>query len=317
MWWHDLPLSNKEINMLEGTMIPSTLNVDSFIYNYFHRSLYQRLYSVFEWENVPETWNKKYMMLIMLLNGWFAVVDSKKYGVIPQFATFAGKLDVMWQPRKLNVVNYWLQLKNLTIGKDCEIVTLAPDYHGAGDILHYFAEKLACQDSSINQSIINTRQAHVWYPRSKAQAQSLKKMEDKINSGQSSVFMDFQSKTSNKLDEINEMLFFDTGVGVNFITDKQLAVYRTIIHEFDSEIGLPNNPRFNSKNDLSTVEVETNNAETDSRLITWLDNINDSLELVNKMFNLYIKCSQRKFSTPNSGSEEKLNNQGERSDLGL
>lgn len=317
MWWHNLPLSNKEINRLEGTTIPSTLNVDSYIYNYFHRSLYQRIYSVFEWENLPDTWNKKYMMLIMLLNGWFAVVDSKKYGVIPQFATFSGKLDVMWQPRKLNVVNYWLQLKNLTIGRDCEIVVMTPDYQGICDILQYFAEKLSCQDSSINQSIINTRQAHVWYPRSKAQAQSLKKMEDKINSGQSSVFMDFQSKTSNKFDEINEMLFFDTGVGVNFITDKQLAVYRTIIHEFDTEIGLPNNPRFNSKNDLSTVEVETNNAETDSRLVTWLDTINDGLDKVNTMFNLNIKCCQRKFSTPNSGSEEKLNNQGERSDLGL
>lgn len=318
MWWHDLPLSQSEINRLEGTVIPSTLKVDSFVFNYFHRSLYQRLYSVFEWENLPETWNKKYLMLLLIFVGWCGVVKTTKYGVIPQFATFKGKLDIMWQPRKIHVVNNWLQLRDLTIGKDCEIIVLSPDYHGVTDIIWYFAQKLACQDSSINQSIINTRQAHVYYPRTKAQAQSLKKMEDKVTSGQSAVFLDFQSNQKGKLEELsNELMMFDNNVGTNFITDRQLAVYRTIIHEFDTEIGLPNNPRFNSKNDLSTVEVETNNAETDSRLITWLDTINDSLDNVNAMFGLNIKCKQRQFSTPNSGSMEKLNRQGERSDLGL
>ncbi len=318
MWWRKFPLSSQELNFIEGTIIPSTLKTNSYILDYFHRSLYQRLYSVFEWENLPDNWNKKYLMFILLIRGWLAVVKTDEYGSIPQLASFSGRYDVMWQPRKVCVKNEWLNLPDLTVGIDTELVVLSPDYVGIFDIIGYFAEKLACQDSSINQSIINTRQAHVYYPKTKAQAQSLKKMEDKVTSGQSAVFLDYQSNQKDKISELNnDMSFFDNSVGSNFITDKQLAVYRTIIHEFDTEIGLPNNPRFNSKNDLSTVEVETNNAETDSRLTTWLDTINDSLDLVNKMFGLNIKCKQRQYATPNSGSMEKMTEQGKRSDLGL
>ena len=318
MWYNSLPLTNQSINIIQGRHIPSTLKCDAYILDYFHRGLYQRFISNIDWAGLPANWKENFLMFALTIGGWVVVFDTDRYGVLPQIGTFRGRPDVQLQPREVMVKNEYLDRSDLVIGDNCEIIALTPDYFGILDILDYYALKLAIQDSSINQSIINTRQAHVYLPRSRAQAESLKKMEDKVTSGETSVYLDglFTKNKKDGLESFDDVVgFFDNRVGPNFITDKQFDIYRRILLEFDAEIGLPNNPGFDKKQEQTIAEVETNNAETDSRITTMINSLQSGVKKVNAMFGLNISVKQRKFAMRNSGSAQKRDQQGERSDL--
>ena len=318
MWYDTLPLSNNQINLIQGRHIPSTLKCDGYILDYFHRGLYQRFISNIDWTGLPDTWKENFLMVVLTIGGWVVVFDTGRYGVLPQIGRFHGRPDVQLQPRKVLVKNEYIDREDLVIGDNCEIIALTPDYFGILDILDYYAVKLAIQDSSINQSIINSRQAHVFLPRSRAQAESLKKMEDKITSGETSVYMDglFTKNKKDALESFDDVIVqFDNHIGNNFLTDKQFDIYRRILLEFDAEIGLPNNPGYDKKQEQTIAEVETNNAETDSRITTMINTLQGGVKKVNAMFGLSISVKQREFTMLNSGSAQKRDQQGERNDL--
>ena len=80
----------------------------------------------------------------------------------------------------------------------------------------------------------------------------------------------------------------------NFIADDVQLLKRKILNEFLTDIGI-NNTNLDKRERLTDDEVNANNDEVLANIYYWYDNINESLERVNKMFGLNIKCNLREY----------------------
>jgi len=300
-----MPLFYDMVNNAEGHYKPSTLKYPSASFNYFRRALYQRAFSVIDL-TVPENWDKDYLLYSLFGVGWQIVFDAGVYGIIPQFGTFAGT-NLYYKPITASVERYaesergtsgpLILRRDMVIGKDCEILTVSPDWLGIADIVNFYAEKLATLDSSINQSIVNTRYAFLVFAKNKSAAQAWKKIFDKINSGQTMTVADRDILKTDDLNDSSPFEVLGQELAKNYITDKQLADFRSIMNLFDNEVGLPHIQTEKAER-LITYEATMNNAETVSRMLTMKRCLDKSIERCVKLFPILdgkLKCELTNF----------------------
>ena len=316
-----LPFFYDEINNLRGHKVPSVgLCYDSEVYYFFWRSLYQRLASKFEWK-VPDHWDKEIFVFSLYAFGFLGIFDTNKYattpnqryGIIPAPSTVHG-IGVQLQPTKIRTANpHFYMPYDEIIYEGAGLIKLTPDYRGILDIVDFYAKELATLWSSIDQSIINSRFAYIIAANSEAAAATLKAIFDARNSGKP--LMVYDKEKLKKKDPVDKTLplddkepfeVLDLRVGENYITDKLLADYRRILVQFDTEIGIPNNP-FEKGERLITNEVESNSAETVARFTYMMDILKRSLKKTYEVFpelesTLTVKV--RTYDTGQTGAKE-------------
>lgn len=245
---------------------------------YYFWILLNTVKGLFEIE-CPSTWDKDYMLDVLLLEGYFAVLDTY-YGVLPLRCGLTG-VNVFNRPNGITVANHDKHITNLrrSIGEDCEIVSL----HGSGyrrgisHILQIYAEKLASCDSAIDVNLINSKTAHVFGAKDNKEADSLKAMYDQISAGKPAVFV----KT--RVAELADTSFFKADVKQNFVaTDIQIAK-RKIVEEFLTIFGV-NNANTDKRERLNSEEVNSNNMELLVNTSYWSKNLREACDRVNAMF---------------------------------
>lgn len=274
-----VPYFFDHVNAVAGQWRPSTVRLrDNYNFNFFRRSLLQRAMAVFEWK-IPENWDRDFFLFCLYENGVVCVLNTPEFGVIPQPCGLAG-YNVFYNPARCLVTNPLLGTKDLKIGKDCEIIKLQPDFGGICDTVNYYAELLALATESVEMNLINTKSARVFGAKTKAIAESYKKMTDKIMSGEPAVFV-----SKDLFNEDGSLAFqdFTDSVTSTYITDKLLNDIATIFAKFDTEIGL-NNANTEKKERLIVSEVESNNEAIKARPALWLESIKKGIEKTKKMF---------------------------------
>ena len=316
-----LPFFYDEINNLRGHKVPSVgLCYDSETYYFFWRSLYQRLASKFEWQ-VPDHWDKEVFEFSLYAFGFlgifntnkYATTPNQRYGIIPAPSTVHG-IGVQMQPTKIRTANpHFFMPYDEIIYEGAGLIKLTSDYRGILDIVDFYARELATLWSSIDQSIINSRFAYIISANSEAAAATLKAIFDARNSGKP--LMVYDKEKLKKKDPVDKTLplddkepfeVLDLRVGENYITDKLLADYRRILVQFDTEVGIPNNP-FEKGERLISNEVESNSAETVARFTYMMDILKRSLKKTYEVFpelesTLTVKA--RTYDTGQTGAKE-------------
>lgn len=316
-----LPFYYDEINNLRGHKVPSVgLCYDSETFFFFWRSLYQRLASKFKW-TVPDHWDKEVYEFTLYSLGFVGVFDTNKYaktpnqryGIIPAPSTVSG-IGVQMQPTKIRTANpHFFMPYSETIYEGAGLIKLTPDYRGILDIVDFYAKELATLWSSIDQSIINARFAYIIAANSEAAAATLKAIFDARNSGKPLMVYD-KNKLKKKqpvdktlpIENQDPFEVLDLKVGQNYITDKLLADYRRILVQFDTEIGIPNNP-YEKGERLVTNEVESNSAETVARFTYWMECLNRSLKRTYEVFpelESTLKVESTFYDTGQTGAKE-------------
>lgn len=268
---------------------PSTWHVkNSGVFNFYRRYLLQKCMSVFKW-TMPETWDADYLLYNLYINGFVAVLDTKKWGVIPQHCTVSG-YNVYRRPTTAVITNpAFSKHYELTIGKDCEIIKIMPDYVGMLDIVDYYAMQMALTASAASTNILNSRLAYVFGAENKASAETFKKMFDNIQSGEPAVFTD---KNLFRSDGSQGWSTFSQNVGQNYIADRLLSDLRRWEMAFNIDIGIPD---INSEKKERFIEAEATAMSTTgfTRVDYWEDTINKCLEKVNAMFGLTLSIERR------------------------
>ena len=124
------PVLHYEKMLYNGSFSPSTIHTkNNTMFCYFVEYLLQKAISVFEFNGMPETWDKGYFLYNLFTIGWIAVIKTDRYGVIPQRCTLSG-LNIYNLPNKVIVTNGLLpEVNELTIDEDCCLLKLMPDYH--------------------------------------------------------------------------------------------------------------------------------------------------------------------------------------------
>lgn len=274
-------------NMENSRFFPSTVHLDSLIVAYNYRYLLQRAISVFDWK-IPESVERNYFLYTLYIIGYGFVFNTKNYGTIFNHGDLSG-YDIYYQPRFAIVANPLLNAEygedadfygHMTIGEDCAIIRLTPDYLGIMDICKYYAELLGTASSSLITNLVNTKFAYVFGAASKNIAESLKKLYDNVASGEPAVFVDKKLFDENGNLSVN---VFNSSVKNVYVGDQLLQDIRAILNDFDSCIGIPNS-NLNKKERMITDEANMNNFETRSLCYTWLDTLKKDIKKANEMF---------------------------------
>ena len=288
------------INAETSQVTPSTVHVkDSGLCRYFTKYLLQKAMSVFEWD-LPATWNKDYFLYVLYCWGYVAVVNTDKFGVIPQGCGLKG-YDVFYAPTHAVIANPLLSgILEPRIGTQCELLKLQPDFSGILDLVGHYAEQMALASQSVSVNLLNSKLSYVFTAKTKALAESLKKMYDQIASGEPAVVID--SRIKNAADGEETWKAFEQNVGGNYIVTDLLADLRKIEAMFDTEIGIPN-ANTDKRERLIQDEVNANNIETFSKCAMWLENLQDACKRVNDMFGLSISVRWREIPMIGGGAD--------------
>lgn len=288
------------INAETSQVTPSTVHVkDSGLCRYFTKYLLQKAMSVFEWD-LPETWNMDYFLYVLYCWGYVAVVNTDKFGVIPQGCGLKG-YDVFYAPTHAVIANPLLSgILEPRIGTQCELLKLQPDFSGILDLVGHYAEQMALASQSVSVNLLNSKLSYVFTAKTKALSESLKKMYDQIASGEPAVVID--SRLKNAADGEETWKAFEQNVGGNYIVTNLLADLRKIEAMFDTEIGIPN-ANTDKRERLIQDEVNANNIETYSKCAMWLENLQDACKRVNDMFGLSISVRWREIPMIGGGAD--------------
>lgn len=278
------------INRYNSHIKPSTVHSqDNATAWYFRRYLIQKILSVYEFEGIPETWSKDYFLYTLFIWGFVSVVETDKFGVIPQHCSLFG-YDVFYRPTNVTIANPLLRgILQPQIGVDCELIKMQPDYGSCWDIVSYYADLLALASESLAVNIVNSKLAYVFACDNKTVAESFKKMYDKLNEGNPAVFAD-----SKLFDESGEPLWttFQNNLKQNYVAGDMLDDMLKIDARFCTEIGIPN-VNLAKASGVTDNEVEANNIDTKSKASLWLETISDGLNKVNDMFDLNLSVKFR------------------------
>lgn len=285
----NIPMSYDYENIINSRRNPSAYHVtNNILFNYFERRLLKKAISSIVFENIPDNWDLNFFQYILFICGYVAVIETDKFGVIPQDG-FLGGFNVQYQPTFITIANPKLKgIKRPVIHEECEIIKLQPDYRGVLDLVDLYASKLALASESADMNLWASKLAYVFFTDKKAGANAFKKLFDKIMNGEVAVVQDSSLLRD---DGTPAWETFTQNLSQNYIVDRILDDMRKLENQFSTEIGIPNIS--DKKERLVVDEANKKDLETQINIDLWLDNINESLERVNKMFNLNIKAKKR------------------------
>ena len=284
-----IPLNYDQINLSAGSYFPSQVKAfNNQVFMFWQRSLFQRACSTLI-IGTPDIWERHKNLLYWSLfaYGFCGTFNLKEFGKSFNPVTVSG-YNFYYEPTTILLSNPALPVnangkneQEFDIGKDAELLKLTPDYQGIFDIVNYYAEKLASMDCAINTAIINTKFAYVIGAKNKAAAAVLKKLFDKVSSGEPAVF--FDAKLANDPTDKEEpwQALFRDNLKQSYIITDLLKDFQTILNNFDCEVGIPTIP-YEKKERMVTSEAESRQIDSTARSIIWYDELKRTMDIVNE-----------------------------------
>lgn len=281
------PYSYNHINNYTSQYSPSTVHCQNTeLVNFYKRYLLEKVQSVFEW-NLPEGWNRAYFERVLYCAGYIAIINTDKFGVIPQNCGLYG-YDVFYQPTNVTIANPLLSgIIRPRIGKQCALIKMQPDYKGVCDVITYYADMLALCAEAASINIQNSKIATVFFAADKAQAETYKKMYDQLSAGNPISVIDKSLRDNGETWET-----FNRDVRTSYILTDLLSDMRKIEMQFDTLIGLPN-ANTDKRERLITAEVESNSQEVASLRTIWLNTMLEGVHSARKIFGINIDVKYR------------------------
>lgn len=286
--------TEQQINILESVKVPNTYwDKKSYEYKYWWRSLYQKVTSSIVFNNLPDGWNKDFFLWNVFLLGYTCVVNTERFGLIFQPCTVSG-FDIYYQPVKALISNP-LYNREVILHKNAEIIKLEPDCFvkwGALDIIDFYAQKLAECTKGIDVGIINAKFPLVMTASNQSQSETLKKVYDKVQAGEPLVvWKDLTQQFDEVIPRKDPFEVWNNDYKQTYIVDRLLQDMQTILDQFYMEIGLPVTIA-DRKAHMLNAEAFMQNGQAHARLTCWLNTLEESIDLVNKMFGTNISVEK-------------------------
>ncbi len=295
------PLNYDQINLYNGTFTPSDKFADSKAFDFWCRALYQRALSVFDFDNLPEGFSRDEIALMYYLlysDGFCGAVNIDGYGVIINPVS-PGGYNIFYAPSYFLLTNssidggmskqfdvYHQGQDDRDVNKYGVILSMSPDYQGIGDIVIYYAEKLADMSAALDMNIDNSKLAYVIGANSKSGTTFLKKLFDKVKSGISTIIFDSRITP---VDDFNTFEWFSRdNLKNSYLVSEFSTDIQTLINQFDAEIGIVNVP-YEKKERMTAFESQSKSSDGVARAILWRDNLQRSFDEFNELFGYDVK----------------------------
>lgn len=273
------PYTYAALNAVEGTIHPSFLHIhNTSLARFFKRYLLQDAISVFKFK-LPDWWDADYFRYSLIGFGFVTVFKTDKFGIIPQQCGLSG-FNVFYRPTECTIANPLIGSKILRIGRNCELIKMQPDYSGVASLVDYYGDLMALTWEGITTNILNSKLAYIGYADGKEQAETFKKLFDKIASGEPAVVV---KKKNSSLTDSDKFQFFTQNLGQNYIAPDMLDSLRSIQAAFRAEIGIPD-LNVQKKERLITAEATKTDIYTRAKSMVWLEEIREGMEKVVQKF---------------------------------
>lgn len=299
-------VSSPIINEYESRQNPNMIHINNtWDYSTYFRYFLQRAESLIIFDAMPSNWAKNYIYPLLFLKGNFCVMNTARFGIIPQHGNPYG-FDVQYQPTNYVVANPAFDASfngDLTIGEDCEIVKLTPDWCGIGDLINSYAQRVAMALSNHDVASALAKFGFIFTAKNKSTAETFKVAFDDIMSGKLAVVINqalYDKETGKALYE-----FFNNDIEKCYnVVKSALESVENLKHAFDMEIGIYTAP--DKKERMITDEVEETKNAVMSKCELWVETLNECLEKVNAHYGLDIKARLR--YPKNRGGEQREDN---------
>lgn len=281
-----IPLNYRQLNIATNMFMPNTVkSYNNKTFEYWSRALFQRACSVFEFV-VPESWQGSptdFLYWCLFRFGFVLVWNDPEFGYTFNPCTVSG-YNVYYQPTHALVSNPAFKKskgKKFELGKDGQLLKMAPDLFPCWDTIVYYAEKLSTLDVALNTSLINSKLSLVLGASNKSGSESIKHMLEKINRGEPACIVD---KTIMNDASTKEPPFtvWEQDVKGKYISDMLLADLATILKNFDSEVGIPTISE--KKERLVTSEAEAKQVDCKARSLVWFDTMVNSIDKIKELY---------------------------------
>ena len=287
-------------NLLANIVTPNTVHCrNNALFGFFRRYLLQEVFAIYKW-TLPPTWDHDYFLYCLFGFGYTCVLNTKEFGVIPQWGTLGG-YNVFYRPAYAIITNPLLGSIRANVGKECSIIKLMPDYGSIMDLVDHYADKLALTSETIDIDLCNAMVSTVFGAETKTEAEALKKMFDKIRSGNPAVVI---GKKFFKEDGTPNWQPFQANVKNTYIVSDLLADFRKIKEAFLTDIGTPN-ANTDKRERLITDEVNANNVETRTKVELWFESIQRGIEQTKQLFPDLNLSVEYRYDPPQMNKEPK------------
>lgn len=245
----------------------------------FYRKYLSRLTKGIFTLNCPDYCDRDYVLNNLMFRGYLVITDTPA-GVLPLRGSLYG-FNYQNVQTKARVIVPTLPELEKTIGVDCEIVYLDRNFDRSfftfHQVIDIYANKLAMCDSAIDVNLINSKLSYIAEAESKAQAETIKKMYDRISDGEPFVVYKKDALSGNPMN-----IAFNN-LKQNYIAIDLYDTKRSIINEYLTMLGV-NNANTDKKERLLTSEVSANNEELKCNTEIFRNNLKTCKEKINKMF---------------------------------
>ena len=296
------PLNYDQINLYYGTFTPSDKFADSKAFDFWCRALYQRALSVFDFDNLPKTFSRDEISLMYYLfytDGFCGSMFVSDFDEVIINPVSPYGYNVFYSPDSFLLTNpaldggrsYLYKIYHLgdktKLGDEFDpdeygvLLNMSPDYMGIGDIIIYYAEKLADMSNGLDMNIDNTKLAYVIGANSKSGTSFLKKLFDKVKSGISTIIFDSRITP---VEDFNTFEWFSRdNLKNSYMVTEFNADIQTLINQFDAEIGIINVP-YEKKERMTEFESKSKQSDGIARACLWRDNLQRSFDEFNELF---------------------------------
>lgn len=301
------------INDYESSWLPGRLNAPNSVYfHYFFRYLLQDLYSIFDFRGLPEDWQKEYMAYNLLCRGWIAFVDAPPYGWIPQPCTWGGERNVFAFPLSVLVCNGWFNPDGgkleYKLGSEAYYLHAAPDFAPLADICAFYADKLSCLFSTLNNSAILSRNGYILTTDNKARSMTLEKAIEGVLNSEFIVSINARRAPGESVHDSTEIL--ESDVRKHYIVDQVLLDIENLVDQFHADIGFPVINR-TKKERIQTAEQLSLNASSYGKSENWFDILQADLERFNTATGYSITLERREADEANEVVTETLSGEAD------
>lgn len=262
----------------------------SLSFRYWCRSFFQRLSVLFDFEDLPENWDKDAFKAGLYGLGFLCGFYSNKYGLVIQPATVTG-FGLQYQPTHAIINTPYFQFTEpLRIHDQCELIKLTPDYMGIWDLISKYASEVREIEIAYFSGLRAARFAHVAVATDDKSARTLKTINQKLINGEPFIVIDKEAAKFNPAEGDFRLPWVqnDTELAKNFIVPELDELRRNVIKNFYREIGI--NATEDKKERLITAEGETLKAESLNRKEVWRQSLDESLSIFNDHYGTNIKA---------------------------
>ena len=276
-------------NAYNSMLSPSTMHVrDTNLQWYFRRYLLQKAIAVFKWK-MPKQWAQNYFLYVLYCWGYIAIVNTDKFGVIPQGCSLKG-YNVMYQPTHAVIANPLLSgILEPQIDTQCTLIRLQPDYGGIMDKVNFYADVMALSAETVGTNLFNSKLAYVFAASSKRDAETFKKLFDQIASGEPAAVI---AKDLFNEDGSPNWMMFNQSLKDSYIVSDIMDDMRKWELKFMTDLGIPNS-NTEKKERLIEAEVESNDVEVKLWADMALDSLKESCQKASSMFGIDLSVDWR------------------------